>query len=280
MSGKPAERVRATILGCGSSGGVPRIGNDWGDCDPTDPKNRRRRCSLLIEGTSAGAPGVTRVVIDTGADLREQLLAADVDALDAVLYTHAHADHIHGIDDLRVLAIASHRRVPVYYDAETGRRLYEAFSYCFKTPPGSGYPPILDGHVIEAGHDVVIDGQGGSLTFTPFNQVHGDIMSLGFRIGNLAYSCDLSDVPDASLPALTGLDVWIVDALRYKPHPSHFSLEDAMRWVDRMAPKQAVLTNLHIDLDYKKLDAETPANVAPAYDGMVVDVTGGRIETR
>ncbi len=280
MNGKPAERVRATILGCGSSGGVPRIGNDWGDCDPDNPKNRRRRCSLLVEGMSDGAPGVTRVLIDTGADLREQLLGVGVDALDAVLYTHAHADHIHGIDDLRVLAISSHRRVPVYYGAETGARLHEAFAYCFRTPPGSGYPPILDGHVIEAGHDVVIDGQGGSLTFTPFDQLHGDIMSFGFRIGNLAYSCDLSGVPDESLPALTGLDVWIVDALRYKPHPSHFSLEDALRWIDRMTPKQAVLTNLHIDLDYEKLEKETPASVTPAFDGMVIDVSQGRVESQ
>nr|WP_321307487.1 MBL fold metallo-hydrolase [uncultured Sphaerochaeta sp.] len=219
------------------------------------------------------------MVIDTGADLREQLLAANVDELDAVLYTHAHADHIHGIDDLRVLAIASRRKVPVYYGAATGERLQGAFSYCFRTPPGSGYPPILDGHVIEAGQDVVIDGQGGSLTLTPFDQVHGEIMSFGFRIGNLAYSCDLSDVPDESLPALSGLDVWIVDSLRYRPHPSHFSVEDALRWIDRMAPKQAVLTNLHIDIDYQKLEDETPAGVTPAYDGMVVDVTNGRIET-
>ncbi len=274
----PAERITVTILGCGSSGGVPRIGNDWGACDPGNPKNRRRRCSLLIEGRRDDASGATRVLIDTGPDIREQLLDAGVGAIDAVLYTHAHADHIHGIDDLRVLAIGAHRRVPVYYGAETGRRLHEAFGYCFKTPPGSGYPPILDGHVIEAGQSVAIEGQGGTLSFTSFDQAHGELMSFGFRIGNIAYSPDLNDLPEDSLPLVSGLDVWIVDALRYRPHPSHLSVADALRWIERMKPKQAVLTNMHIDLDYETLRNETPDHVTPAFDGMKIDVTAGRVE--
>jgi phosphoribosyl 1,2-cyclic phosphate phosphodiesterase len=271
----PAERITATILGCGSSAGVPRIGNDWGACDPSNPKNRRRRCSLLIEGVSPS--GVTRILIDTGCDLREQLLDAGVSSVDAVLYTHAHADHIHGIDDLRVLALMLQRRVPVYYDAETGIRLHEAFGYCFETPPGSTYPPILAGHVIEAGQELTIDGEGGALTVTPFNQVHGDIFSFGYRIGNVAYSCDLNDLEPDALPFVSDLDVWIVDALRYRPHPSHFSVDDALRWIERQAPRQAVLTNLHVDLDYEKLDRDTPAHVVPAFDGMKIDVTTGRI---
>ena len=268
----PAERITATILGCGSSGGVPRVGNFWGACDPANPKNRRRRCSIMIEGRRAGSDGVTRIIIDTGCDLREQLLSAEVTALDAVLYTHAHADHIHGIDDLRMLALMSKRRVPVYYSAETGERLHEAFGYCFNTPPGSGYPPILDGHVIVAGTELVIDGEGGALAVMPFDQVHGDIMSFGFRVGGLAYSPDLSDLPDAALPHVEGLDVWIVDALRPKSHVSHFSVGDALNWIARLQPKRAVLTNMTAELDYETLDRETPDHVTPAYDGMVVEL--------
>lgn len=275
----PAERITATILGCGSSAGVPRVGNDWGACDPTNPKNRRRRCSLLIEGRGASAAGVTRILVDTGCDLREQLLTAGVGAIDAVFYTHAHADHIHGIDDLRVLALMSKRRIPVYYNAETGVRLHEAFGYCFRTPTGSSYPPILEGHVIVAGQAVSIDGEGGALTLTPFDQVHGEISSFGYRIGNVAYSCDLNDLETEMLPFVSGLDIWILDALRHRPHPSHFSLEDALGWVERMAPKKAVLTNLHVDLDYRTLDRDTPAHVTPAFDGMRIDVTKGMILT-
>ena len=273
----PAELITATVLGCGSSGGVPRIGNDWGACNPNNPKNRRRRCSLMIEGRRRDGDGVTRIVIDTGCDLREQMLSVGADAVDAVFYTHAHADHIHGIDDLRVLALMAHKRVPVYFDTPTEARLHQAFGYCFETPPGSGYPPILDGHVIGETDSVTIDGEGGTITLTAFPQIHGDIRSLGYRIGNLAYSCDVSDIEPEAYPALSGLDVWIVDALRYRHHPSHFSLEDALRWVEKMAPKTAVLTNLHIDLDYAVLERETPDHVTPAYDGMRIDVTNGKV---
>ncbi len=272
-----AERIVATILGCGSSAGVPRIGNDWGACDPSNPKNRRLRCSLLIEKTSAGGAGVTRVLIDTGCDLRQQLLAVGVGSVDAVFYTHAHADHIHGIDDLRVMALISKRLLPVYYDAETGGRLHEAFGYCFCAPPDSDYPPILDGHVIEAGREVTVSGEGGTLSLIPFRQVHGDSFSLGYRICNTAYSPDLNVLADDALPFVSGLDVWIVDALRYRPHITHFNLEDALSWIERLAPKRAVLTNMHIDLDYETLDRETPPNVTPAYDGMRIDITAGRI---
>lgn len=275
-----AERIIATILGCGSSGGVPRIGNVWGDCDPSEPRNRRLRCSLLLEGFSAGSDTPTRIIIDTGCDLREQLLAASVDRVEAVLYTHAHADHTHGIDDLRVLALHNRRRVDVYFDSPTGERLRQAFGYCFEAPKGSDYPPILNAHEIAAGAVLDIDGPGGTITVEAFEQTHGNITSLGFRIGNFAYCCDLSGFPEASLPAISGLDTWIIDALRPTPHPSHLSLPETLDWIARFAPRQAVLTNMHIDLDYARTDAETPANVTPAFDGMRIDLRDGRILNR
>lgn len=275
-----AQRIIATILGCGSSGGVPRIGNDWGDCDPAEPRNRRRRCSLLIEAWSDGSPEPTRILIDTGCDLREQLLDAQVHRVDAVLYTHEHADHTHGIDDLRVLALHNRQRVDVYSDAFTGDRLRAAFGYCFESPAGSSYPPILNAHIIAAGEVLSINGPGGQLEVTVFEQEHGDITSLGFRVGNLAYCCDLSGFPPASFAAISGLDLWIIDALRRTPHPSHLSLPETLDWIDRFAPRQAVLTDLHIDLDYARLDAETPAHITPAFDGMRIDVVTGTILNR
>lgn len=263
-----ATHITARILGCGSSGGVPRIGNDWGACDPSDPRNRRSRCALLITGTTEGRPGATRVLIDTGCDLRQQLLDADVGAIDAVFYTHAHADHTHGIDDLRALALSARKRIPVYADLETETRLMSAFSYCFSAPAGSPYPPILITNRLTPGEPVTIAGEGGDITLLPFLQQHGSIHSLGFRIGKFAYSCDLSGIPDQSAPALAGLDVWVLDALRYDPHPSHLNLDQALALVERHRPRRAILTNLHVDLDYAVLEAQTPAHVTPAYDGM------------
>ena len=264
--------LRVSILGCGSSPGVPRIGNDWGTCDPNNPKNRRLRCSILLEQIAADG-GVTRVLVDTGPDIRQQLLAAGVNTLDGVIYTHSHADHTHGIDDLRSIWLNTHHRlVDVYADAATLTRLNEAFGYCFATTPGGSYPPILKAHTISAGAPFKIDGEGGAITITPFRQIHGDIDTLGLRIGALAYSCDVSGLPDESLPALAGLDVWIVDALRYTPHPSHFSLREALQWIDRLKPKRAVLTHMHIDLDYATVHAEVPAAVEPGYDGLRVEL--------
>lgn len=272
-----AQRVVATILGCGSSGGVPRVGNIWGDCDPDDPRNRRRRCSLLIEGFTDGEDEPTRIIVDTGCDLREQLLDARVGRVDAVFYTHEHADHTHGIDDLRVLALNTMKRVDVYYSQITGERLHESFGYCFRAPPGSGYPPILDGHVIGPGDETVIDGPGGTIAVRAFDQEHGEIHSLGFRVGGFAYSCDLSGVPDQSLGAVSGLDVWVIDALRPTPHPSHLSLPETLELIERLHPRHAVLTNLHIDMDYATVDRKTPHHVVPAHDGLQIDVTAGRI---
>ncbi len=260
--------LKFTILGCGSSGGVPRPALGWGDCDPSNPKNRRRRTSLLVERHDHG--GVTRVLVDTSPDLREQLLDANVDWLDGVLYTHEHADHTHGIDDLRALFIKRRQLVDVYLDADTSAVMRLRFGYCFESPPGSEYPPILRERRLTAGEPVTIHGQGGPIMALPIQQEHGDIPSLGFRFGNLGYSCDLSGMRAKSAAALTGLEVWIVDALRYRPHPSHFSLDDALRWIERLKPRRAILTNLHADLDYEKLRAELPPHVEPAYDGLTV----------
>lgn len=258
-----------TILGCGSSGGVPRPALGWGACDPQNPKNRRRRTALLVE--RGNARSMTRVLVDTPPDLREQLLDANVDGLDGVLYSHEHADHTHGIDDLRAIAIHRRALVNVYLDEGTASVVKARFGYCFETPPGSEYPPILAEHRLQAGRDVTIQGAGGPITALPILQEHGDIPSLGFRFGALAYSCDLKRLPPDSVAALAGLDVWIVDALRHAPHPSHFSVSEALDWIDRIKPRRAILTNLHSDLDYDALRAMLPAHVEPAFDGMRIE---------
>ncbi|MEA2874216.1 MAG: phosphoribosyl 1,2-cyclic phosphate phosphodiesterase [Hyphomicrobiales bacterium] len=258
-----------TILGCGSSGGNPRPGLGWGQCDPTNPKNRRRRCSLLVE--RAGPDGVTRILVDSGPDVREQLIDAKADWLDAILYTHEHADHTHGIDDLRALFIHQRKRLDAYADVMTARLLMDRFGYCFVKPPGSDYPPILTMHGLTAGQPLTIDGKGGPIDVLPFRQNHGEIDSLGFRFGGTAYSSDLHDMPDASAAALAGLDLWIVDALRYHPHPSHFSVADALQWIERLKPKRAVLTNMHSDVDYEVLRLSLPPGIEPAYDAMRVE---------
>jgi phosphoribosyl 1,2-cyclic phosphate phosphodiesterase len=259
-----------TILGCGSSAGVPRVAQGWGACDPSNPKNRRRRCSLLVERIDGARR--TTVLVDASPDLREQLLDANVTRLDAVLFTHDHADHSHGIDDLRPLFIHHRRRVDVYLDAQTSAVLHARFGYCFSAPEGSEYPPILTEHRIVAAQPVTIDGEGGPITALPFQQTHGSGTTLGFRFDKLAYSCDVSGIPEQGLAALRDLDVWIVDALRYRPHPSHFALSESLDWIARVRPQRAILTNLHTDLDYETLRRELPAAVEPAYDGLKIDL--------
>jgi len=258
-----------TILGCGSSGGVPRVGPHWGACDPANPKNHRRRASALI--TRRSAEGATQVLIDSSPDMRAQLLDAGVGWLDGVLYTHDHADHVHGIDDLRMIAFNGKRRVDAYFTAETRAVLEQRFDYCFRAPPGSAYPPILNAHQLRPMQTVSISGKGGSIELLPFEQQHGDIVSLGFRIGGVAYSSDISGVLESAREALQGLDAWILDALRYIPHPSHFHLKRALEWIDRLKPKCAILTHMTTDLDYDALVRELPAGVEPAYDGMVIE---------
>ncbi|MCS0496931.1 MBL fold metallo-hydrolase [Ancylobacter sp. MQZ15Z-1] len=261
-----------TILGCGSSGGVPRVGQGWGACDPDEPRNRRRRCSLLVERFADGDAQPTRVLIDTSPDLREQLLGVGVDRLDGVLFTHEHADHTHGIDDLRPLTIMHRRRINVHVDAETSAVLHQRFGYCFETPPGSDYPPILAEHRFRNGDTIRIDGPGGPIEATAFQQYHGNIISYGFRIAGLAYSSDLHDLPDDSLHHLEGLDMWIVDALRITPHPTHFSLSEALGWIARMKPRRAVLTNMHTDLDYATVSRGLPEGIVAAYDGLKITI--------
>jgi phosphoribosyl 1,2-cyclic phosphate phosphodiesterase len=255
-----------TILGCGSSAGVPRPALGWGACDPSNPKNRRRRCSLLAE--RAGDRGVTRIVIDTSPDLREQLIDANVDHIDAVFLTHEHADQTHGIDDLRSVVLHQRKRIPVYLNQSTADHILLRFSYCFVSPEGSDYPPILDSHLIKAGESRTIEGKGGPLTLSPFLLQHGNIPALGYRIGDAAYTPDVSDIPRESWPSLQNLDLWMIDGLRYAGHPSHFSVNDALSWIDRFKPRRAVITNMHSDLDYEVLRLSLPPNVVPAHDGM------------
>ena len=257
---------KITILGSGSSAGVPRIGNDWGSCDPANLRNRRRRCSALV--TQSGPMGETRVLIDTSPDLREQMLSSSISDIDAVLYTHEHADHTHGIDDLRAFFLLKRKRVEIWADDATGRMLTTRFAYCFYSAPGSDYPPILNLNALELGSPVTIDGAGGAITALPFPVQHGTIDALGFRIGGMAYTPDIDGVPDASLEHLEGLDLWIVDALRRTPHPSHWSLSQTLEWIARMKPRRAVVTNLHVDLDFATLEAELPVGVTPAHDGL------------
>lgn len=260
--------LRCIILGCGSSGGVPRFGPDWGACDPTNPLNTRRRCSVLIERHDG--QGVTRVLIDTSPDLRAQLLDAGVSRLDGVLYTHAHADHVHGIDDLRMIVHVMRRRLPVWADAVTSEALLHRFGYAFVQPQGSDYPPICDLTLIDG--PVTVTGAGGAISFEPIRVTHGNIDALGFRTHGLCYMPDVSDIPDAAWPQLTKLDLWIIDALRYAPHPTHAHLDRTLGWIARAAPKRAVITNMHVDLDHRVLAARLPKGAIPAHDGLTLDL--------
>ncbi len=258
--------LRFTILGCGSSGGVPRLGGHWGACDPHNPKNRRARCSMLVE--REGPEGVTQVLIDTTPDMRNQLLNAHVGRLDAVVYTHSHADHVHGLDDLRQIVFNMRERLDVWADGATQNDLLSRFGYAFVQPEGSPYPPILDMHTISG--DFTVNGPGGEITLSPFRVNHGSIDALGFRIGGLAYLPDVAEIYDDAWSSLEGLEVFVVDALRRDPHPTHAHLAKTLEWIERLSPKSAVLTNMHLDLDYETLKAETPEHVTPAYDGMTL----------
>ena len=266
--------LEVRILGCGSSGGVPRLGEGgpyWGACDPANPKNRRSRSSILV--TRRGASGETRVLVDTSPDLREQLLAARVGVLDGVLITHDHADQLHGLDDLRVVTMNMRRRLDLWSDREGLAGVRRKFGYCFEMPQGSDYPAILNAHEIgEPFHEFAIGGAGGPMPVLAFGQRHGRIRSLGFRFGALAYTPDADELDDAAFTALEGVECWIVDALRYTPHPSHAHLARTLEWIARVKPARAILTNMHVDMDYDTLRRELPDGVEPAYDGMILAV--------
>ena len=257
--------MRVTILGCGGSGGVPTVGNEWGNCDPKNPRNARRRVSILVQGA-----GQT-ILIDTSPDLRAQLLDANVGHLDAVLYTHDHADHTHGLDDLRFL-----RRdrgmppIPCYGSRETLDSIGSRFSFAFSQGSiGSGilYKPYAAA--------IEIDGpfRIGELTITPFRQDHGHgTWSTGYRIGRMAYSTDVVDIPEESWPFLTDLDLWVVDALRWEPHPTHTHFDRTVGWIARAKPKHAILTHMNHFMDYETVRQRCPKGVEPGWDGLVVEL--------
>ncbi len=263
------DRLRLTILGCGSSPGTPRITGDWGACDPNEPRNRRGRCAAMIERISP--QGRTVVVIDCGPDFREQMLREKVRHLDAVLVTHPHADHFHGLDDIRGFFLESGREIDLYADDSTFERLREAFGYCFETPAGSSYPPIVQRHPLTPLQPIRIEGKGGAIDVTPFEQEHGSIPSLGFRIGPISYCSDVSDFPSAAQEAIEGSTLLVIDALQYRRHPSHLSLDQALAWIERLRVPNAILTHMHTPLDYQTLRQSLPAHIAPAYDGMQVE---------
>ncbi|MEM9354959.1 MAG: MBL fold metallo-hydrolase [Pseudomonadota bacterium] len=261
--------IRCTILGCGASGGVPRVGGDWGACDKHNSKNRRLRCAALFEKHDGDKS--TSILIDTGPDIRAQMLSAGIRKTDAVLYTHEHADHTHGIDDLRFLAYRMRNRIEVWANTRTRESLTTRFAYCFAGGGQKDYPPILVANTIHPPEPITITGDAGPIKVIPIAQDHGHIPSLGFRIGNIAYSPDISGFQDGAEELLQGLDVWIVDALRYQPHVSHFSVDQALEWIKILKPKRAILTHLNVELDYDTLCNELPAGVEPAYDGLVID---------
>jgi len=258
------------ILGCGSSGGVPRVGNDWGVCDPNDPRNRRSRCSILVRYAEEGAEGSTDVLVDTSPDLREQLLLADVGRLDALVFTHDHADQCHGIDDMRALAYRMRTQIPTYMDAPTEEQLTTRFSYCFEMPEGRVHPPILKTMpLIKHGKAFTADGPGGEVEIMPVELSHGPTPSLGLIFNNtLAYTPDVHDISEESLDFIRGCELWICDALRYNTHPTHAHADKSLSWQARTAVPRMVLTNLHIDMDYVTLSAELPGSQELAVDEM------------
>jgi phosphoribosyl 1,2-cyclic phosphate phosphodiesterase len=261
-----------TVLGCGSSAGVPRADGNWGVCDPAEPRNGRSRCSLLVRRLSAEGPEhETTVLVDTSPDLRLQTANAGVKRLDAVLFTHDHADQTHGLDDVRAFALRNRRRTPCHMDQATHDTLMKRFGYIFRGE--GGYPAICDDHLIPPhGTSWTVDGPSGSVPIVTFDQDHGAIRSVGYRFGPVAYSSDVVDLPPQAFEALAGVKVWIVDALRYTPHPTHAHLAKTLDWVQRIRPERIILTNMHIDLDFKALQAELPPGVEPAYDGLRFEI--------
>lgn len=261
--------LEVTILGCGSSGGVPRADGDWGVCDPSEPKNRRRRCSLLVRRKGEAAP--TTVLVDTSPDFREQAIDARIQRLDGVLFSHDHADQTHGIDDVRAFFIRQRGRIPAWMDAETRVSMTRKFDYIFHSQ--GGYPAILEARDLpDHGGRWEIDGPSGPIPVSSFDMEHGAIRCVGFRFGDVAYSPDVNGLDENAFAALAGVDTWIVDALRHTPHPTHAHLAQTLAWIDCVKPRRAILTNMHIDMDFNALWASLPAGVEPAYDGLTLEI--------
>ena len=256
--------MQVTMLGCGGSGGVPLVGGIWGDCDPSDPRNRRRRPSILVR-----TPRAT-ILVDTSPDLREQLLDAGVTDLDAVLFTHSHADHCHGIDDLRPLVYSRGTPIPAYSDPATMANLTARFGYVFASTasPGAAYAAMLRDHTIPIGAAFDLFG----LRIVAFEQSHGPITTLGYRIGPVGYSPDAVEIGEAGFHALDGVDLWIVDCLRHTPHPSHAHFDRTMAWIRRVRPKRAVLTHMNHSMNYADVAAQCPPGVEPGRDGLTIDL--------
>ena len=263
--------TRLTILGSGPSSGVPGVGIGWGACDPANPRNRRLRQSVMVER------GATRVLVDTSPDLRQQLLTHGVEALDAILFTHAHADHLHGIDDLRGVNRAMNAALPVYTDAATKAHISERFGYVLE-PLREGatvyYKPVLDVSVVAPGQAFSV----GELEVMPFDQDHGFSRTLGFRFGPIAYSTDVLNLPPEAFEALLGVDVWIIGVFSIKPHNTHAHVDRALEWIDRVRPRHAILTHLGPTIDHAALEAMTPDHVHAAFDGMVIEAREGQID--
>lgn len=254
--------MKVRILGCGTGFGVPRIGGDWGECDPAEPKNRRSRASILVEEEG------TRILVDSGPDLREQLLGAGIGMIDAVIWTHDHADHVHGIDDLRVLFLRRGSPLPAGARPPALESIERRFSYCFNGK--KGYPPTLSSFVLKKVQKI------GAIEVAVVDQPHGDISSAGLRFTargrSIGYSTDCHELTAEMCDLFSGVDLWIVDALRRRPHVSHASLDQALEWISVVAPGRAVLTHMDLSMDYATLKAELPAAVEPGYDGMEIEI--------
>jgi phosphoribosyl 1,2-cyclic phosphate phosphodiesterase len=254
--------VKLTVLGCGTSSGVPRIGNDWGACDRTEPRNRRTRAAILIETAT------TRILVDSGPDMREQLLRADVATFDAIVWTHDHADHTHGIDDLRQVFHNRRSPIPAYARAATLATLQRRFDYAFDGK--SGYPATLAGHALPDTLTI------GDVRIQSVDQPHGRTQSAGLRFAHgdavIGYATDFNAMTDQMCTLYQGLDVWVVDALRRAPHPSHPTLDQTLGWIAALAPGEAILTHMDQSMDYRDLAATLPSGVVPGHDGLTRQV--------
>ncbi|NVK17964.1 MAG: MBL fold metallo-hydrolase [Methylocystaceae bacterium] len=257
--------MKVTILGCGPSGGVPGIGNYWGKCDPDNPKNRRLRPSILIEDSDLS------LLVDTSPDVRQQLLNAEMTRLDAVLYTHGHADHLHGIDDLRSINRLQNAALPIYLNQETLDHISQRFGYVLE-PLAEGvdvfYKPVLIPNLVETGKPFEVAGQ----SVMPILQDHGYCETIGYRLGDFAYSTDVVSMTQESLDLLKGIKVWVIGTLVDFPHQTHADVDKALNWIKEVAPERAFLTHLGTGLDYQALTEKLPDHVRPCFDGLEIVV--------